>query len=147
MSIFCPFLKDQCKQNECVAWKDDQCFVVSCVQRFLIPTENKEESLVSAQPDHLKKELEDIRKTSCGLLARKRRLEIENEKVKAEAKDIESKFFEYTRKMPKCDVCKKSILKEVGNFFDELSLIAQELQETENSLADLKQREDSLRKV
>lgn len=40
MGIFCPFLKNHCKQSECVMWQNNKCLTISFMQYFLTPKED-----------------------------------------------------------------------------------------------------------
>jgi len=136
MDMLCPFWKDQCKKNECVAWKDDACLIILCMKHFSSSRGN------SARSNDSEKEPEAVKKVCHRLLARKQRLDAENEKVIDEIADTQKKLLEYARE-PQCDTCKESILKELGSLLGELKLIAQESQEIEASLAELKTRENA----
>jgi len=34
MNIYCPFVKEKCKGNECAMWKDERCLIISFMEHF-----------------------------------------------------------------------------------------------------------------
>ena len=62
MNMFCPFLKDKCKGNECAMWKGERCLIISFMEDLMTPPERTRETQVpdeiaSATPEELAAEL------------------------------------------------------------------------------------------
>ena len=56
MNVFCPFLKDKCKENECMMWKDEKCLIISLMERLLTYPEKE-----TAEREPAKEILDEIK--------------------------------------------------------------------------------------